>query len=94
VYYSASNARPLHYSGTAWATVDPSAPTGVMGIWQSSATNVYFVGAFGIVQGNGSTWGTAYQPNGLSATGVYGTGANDVYVVGSDSAGMCVYHWF
>lgn len=94
VYYCASNARPLHYNGTSWVAVDPSAPTGVLSIWGSAASNVYFVGAFGIVQGNGSTWGTPYQPNGLSAAGVYGTGANDVYVVGSDSAGMCVYHWF
>ena len=94
IYYADANSRPLHYNGSAWVAVDASAPIGPLAIWGSSASNIYFVGPFGIVQGDGSTWGTPYQPNGLSASGVWGTSANDVYVGGSDSDGMCVYHWF
>ena len=94
IYFLNEKARPLHYDGTAWTAVDPSAPVGALAAWGSGPTNVYFVGPFGIAQGDGSTWGTPYQPNSLSAVGIYGTSANNIYVVGSDANGMCVYHWF
>ena len=94
IYFMNDKARPLHWDGSAWTAVDPSAPLGALGAWGSGPTNVYFVGPFGIAQGDGTTWGAPYQPNGLSAVGIYGTGANNIYVVGSDANGMCVYHWF
>jgi len=78
----------------AWAAVDPSAPSGALAAWGPSAGDIYFVGPFGIALGDGSTWGTPYQPNSLSAVSVWGTGVNDLYVVGSDADGMGIYHWF
>lgn len=75
-------------------TVDPSAPLGTLAAWGSGPTNVYFVGPFGIAQGDGSTWGTPYQPNTLSAVGICGTSASNIYVVGGNANGVCVYHWF
>ncbi len=97
VYVGVSADHVQHYSGSSngWAAVDPSAPMGVTGIWGSSATNVYFVGSFGVSVGNGSSWGAPTTfANSFVPAGIHGSGPNDIYVVGADATGMAVYHWY
>jgi hypothetical protein len=93
-----SGAPILHSTGDGkFTAIDPSSGSGALGIWGSSATDVWFAeGANNVYRGNGTTWqqlgvGTAKH---FYAGNVYGTGPNDVYAVGYDDDGYAINHWF
>lgn len=63
---------------------DAGAGTGALfGIWGTSATSIFAVGAGGrILQFNGTSWTTMASPTSLQLSRVWGTGPGNVYAVG------------
>ena len=88
--FTVGDGRFFTYNGSTWAQI----PTGLStnfntdrfeGIWGTSASNVFAVGANGIFAHWNGTGLTVTRPfgTGIGFNDVYGTSASDVYVVGS-----------
>jgi len=72
-----------HYNGTTWTSTS-FAGRAIAAIWSSSPTNLYAVGAQGLVaHSDGTTWTEVAVPTTQQLTAVYGTGPNDIFVVGT-----------
>jgi hypothetical protein len=79
------------YDGTSWTTL--SSPSGgtLYGLWVDSATDVWFVGAKGLIQRwDGSALANVDGGTAHDLVAVTGTGPNDVWAGGSTGT---VIHW-
>ena len=75
----------IHYNGSDWSTQTSTTTNNLKGVWGSSATTVYAVGAGGKVLktvNGGTTWSsmTSNTSNGLNA--IWGSSATDIFAVG------------
>lgn len=78
-----SNTGPLiqHNDGSTWSIMDAPAVGGLNAIWGASATDIYAVGARGILHYDGAAWSKVSEQGG---TNIWGLSSTDVYVVGSN----------
>ena len=77
----------------AWKAVDSQATVGLLGIWGSSAADVWAVGEAGTIRRmtpNARRWAPVASPTNKTLRAIWGSGANDVWAVGD--AGT-VLHW-
>ena len=75
----------LHYDGSSWSAVSSGTTDDLIGLWGSSATDVWAVGYSGtILHWDGNSWSGA--PSGTTAdlTSVWGSGSGDVWVAGQE----------
>lgn len=73
-------------NGTFWEDGDGGITGGVnlKGIWGSSASNIFAVGASGrILRYNGSAWAVQTTPRTETLNGVWGSSATDIWAVGN-----------
>jgi len=74
-----------------WKPVSVGATAALWGIWGTSASNVWAVGAQGtILRYNGSAWAKVASNTTSDLFGVWGSSASDVWAVG---AGGTILHW-
>lgn len=78
----------MHFDGAQWS-VAQHLPTvwvfnrNLLGVWGSSATDVYAVGYMDVLRYNGSAWASVAGVNNISPVDVWGTSASDVFIVGN-----------
>ncbi len=76
----------MHYNGTRWSGPTIETGSALNGVWGSSSTDVFAVGAGGtILHYNGTTWGTQSSGTTSNLYGVWGSSAADVFAVGADA---------
>jgi hypothetical protein len=95
-YAVGDNGRIAYTSETgipgSWGALTSGTTNTLYAVWGSSTTNVFAVGAGGVILhnssatvGGGGTWVKTVQSS-STLTGVWGSSANDVYVVGTNPA--------
>lgn len=69
------------YDGTTWTpSVIPGTPT-LVGVWASSASNIYAIGTSAIYHYNGSSWTQVYTSS-ETLLGGWGSSVTDIFAVG------------
>ncbi len=81
----------LHYDGSRWSTAYSGTSFELCGVWGSSATDVFAVGARGSAGGNilhydGSAWSPMSTNTPFDFFGIWGTSSTDVFATGSPGA--------
>ena len=74
-----------HYDGYVWTQQLIPSTTLLRGVWGSSESNLFAVGAGGTIlhSGDGSNWSSQTSPTDTTLYAVWGTSASDVFVVGA-----------
>lgn len=75
----------LRYDGTEWTEQPTGTLAGFLGVWGSSPTDVFFVGANVIRHYDGSTWSFHDMPVAATLYDAWGTGSDDVWAVGNST---------
>lgn len=79
-----------HFDGTQWTVVDWPSAGRILGVWGSSATDVYAVSGNGYILHYNGTWTETAESQTWGVTNdVFGTSANDVYIL---TEGGAVHH--
>jgi len=74
----------LHYNGTRWDSIHTGSTYFFIGVWGSSADDIYAVGFGGsILHFDGSAWSTMFSGAANDLYGIGGTSGNDVFSVGA-----------
>lgn len=82
----------VHYDGLSWSDMAvPSVPGALLGVWVSSADDVFAVGESGtILHYDGTAWGAMESGTSVHLGGIWGSSRNDVFAVGG---GGTVLHY-
>ena len=87
----------LHYQGSVWSPVAPSALHGAHGffsVWGSGPDDVYVIAAYGtILHYDGLSWSVVQHPFSdqmLYLTAIWGSGPDDIFAVGQE--GMVLHY--
>src|SRR5919106_1772367 len=80
-----------NFTAYAWSSVPSGTTNALYGIWGSSASDIWAVGASGtILHWNGSAWSSVTSGTKAGLNAVWGSGPSDVWTVGS---GGIILHW-
>jgi hypothetical protein len=84
----------IHYDGGGWSTMGGGVSYDLNGVWGSSPTDVYAVGALNtILHYDGSSWSTMSSGDSPSVLyAIWGSSATDVFVGGTQSEGY-IFHY-
>jgi hypothetical protein len=73
----------LHYDGINWSAMQSGTSAGLLGVWGSSATDVYAVGETGtMLHYDGVNWSAVESGTEVDLYGIWGSSSTNVYAVG------------
>src|SRR5262249_34764329 len=87
VFAGGDGGKVVRWNGTSWAMVATSKTFPINGLWASSASSVFAVGAGAPLRWDGSTWNAAAGVYLDPFYGVFGTSASDVWAVSQGGGG-------
>jgi Bacterial Ig-like domain/FG-GAP-like repeat/Right handed beta helix region len=74
----------LRHDGSNWSAMNSGTIGALYGVWGSSASDIYAVGAAQILHYDGVRWTQVYT-SGVNFDGVWGSSSSDVYAVGDQT---------
>jgi len=97
VYAGSELGRLPHFDGTGWRVQNVDAGGGysyVYGIWGSSASDIFLVGANGFITNyNGKVFSNVGKITYYDLQAVWGTGHDNVYAAGGDAGQAVIIHY-